>query len=523
MNNKNCLTRFLGILSVGILTFLVGCSTAETTTVETSNSSTKAPSSGYGPSYSTFQSDGVTYGKGSMAFPTTDLSSSVILLTKTYPVEAMVGSQYYYDYQLENLTSFAVTDVVLTDRLSRNFNLASSLPPSTARDGDVVSWDIGELGPNEIKTVRVYGDSPAEGYFTTCGSVTFNPLLCETVQIVRADLQLVKSVQSDAVICDVIPYTFTVTNTGSSDLTNVIVSDDLPAGLTTVDGQTSLSFNAGDLAPGASETFTVDVRASSVGVYENVATATSAQGIEASDEAMLTIAAPELTITCDAPVERFVGRPVNVCYMVTNVGDAASGNTVVRAPIPALASFRGATAGGTVVGNEVVWNLGTVSASDERELCATFVGIDDGLVTFTGSASSDCADIAMTSCSTLLSGIPAILLEVIDLDDPIEVGDIVTYRISVTNQGSAPDTNITIKCILEAEQSFVSAAGATNTSSVTASTVDFAPLASLAAKAEAVWDVKIRADEAADVRFEVEMNSDEMGREVRETEATRQY
>ena len=51
----------------------------------------------------------------------------------------------------------------------------------------------------------------------------------------------------------------------------------------------------------------------------------------------------------------------------------------------------------------------------------------------TAAAKGVCAE-AAASCETKVEGIPAILLEVIDLEDPIEVGAQTTYEIKVTNQ-----------------------------------------------------------------------------------------
>ena len=66
---------------------------------------------------------------------------------------------------------------------------------------------------------------------------------------------------------------------------------------------------------------------------------------------------------------------------------------------------------------------------------------------------------------TDLQGIPALLMEVVDEIDPVTVGDETTYVITVTNQGSAQDQNVTIVCNLEEAMSFVSGTG---TSAVTA-------------------------------------------------------
>lgn len=121
-----------------------------------------------------------------------------------------------------------------------------------------------------------------------------------------------------------------------------------------------------------------------------------------------------------------------------------------------------------------------------------------------------------SGCTT----IPAVLLEMIDINDPVEVGSNEIYVITVTNQGSAPDTNIRMKGFLEGEMEFVSASGATRGTHAD-KTVTFEPLPRLAPGAKAEWRVIVKALAPGDVRFRVEMNTDELDREVIKTEATR--
>ncbi len=479
------------------------------------------PASGYGPSFATFEQGGIRYRQGSMAFPTGIKSSSGLLLEKVVPEEVLVGQSFEYLYRVSNLTGFDIHQVKVWDRVTPNFRASDADPAATSTDGQVAVWDLGELGAQEVKTIRVRGTAREEGTITTCGWASYSPILCEPIKVTRAALQLVKSAPAEVLICDPIPMKLTVKNTGSSALSAVKVTDQLPAGLT-VDGQSSLSFDAGSLAPGQSREFAFNATAARPGRYVNNASASTAQGLTAEDSTTTVVRAPVLAITCDAPSERFVGRPATVCFTVSNTGDGASPNTTVELPIPAGATFNGATAGGQASGDKVVWNIGTLAPNSNKELCATFVPSTIGTMVFNGTAKSTCAPAVSATCQTPVSGIPAILLEVVDLDDPIEVGKDVVYEITVTNQGSAPGTGIKVTCDLEQEQQYVSGTGATAVTG-TARRVEMAPVPSLAAKAKATWRVTIRAAAAGNVRFKVSMMSDQITRPVEETESTNQY
>jgi uncharacterized repeat protein (TIGR01451 family) len=121
-----------------------------------------------------------------------------------------------------------------------------------------------------------------------------------------------------------------------------------------------------------------------------------------------------------------------------------------------------------------------------------------------------------------VKGIPAILLEVIDVEDPIEVGSTITYIITVTNQGSAVGTNIKLACTLPAQQSYASSDGPTQ-ASIDGPSVAFAALPSLAPKAKATFRVVATGTAPGDVRFKVSMTSDQAQTPVEETESTNVY
>ena len=97
-----------------------------------------------------------------------------------------------------------------------------------------------------------------------------------------------------------------------------------------------------------------------------------------------------------------------------------------------------------------------------------------------------------------------------------------TYVVTVTNQGSAPATNVRITCTLEPNQEYVSSSG-DSTGTARGATVTFEPFASIPPKGKATWRIVVRNVKAGDVRFKVSMMTDQLTRPVEETEATNVY
>lgn len=233
-------------------------------------------------------------------------------------------------------------------------------------------------------------------------------------------------------------------------------------------------------------------------------------------------ARPILAITCNAPAEVPLRRRVEVCLTVSNHGDAGESSTTVSLPMPAGAVLASATAEGKGGEGKVTWELANLSAGRTTNICAEFSTAQTGTLEFNATARGILAAAATTHCATRVVGIPAILLEVVDLADPIEVGRNQTYEIRVTNQGTGPLTNVRVNCTLEARQEFVSGTGA---SEVIAEEqrLTLAALPSLRPKDQATWRIVVKTLSAGDVRFTTEVRSDEFTEPIKEVEPTRQY
>jgi uncharacterized repeat protein (TIGR01451 family) len=216
-----------------------------------------------------------------------------------------------------------------------------------------------------------------------------------------------------------------------------------------------------------------------------------------------------------------VGRPINYEVTVTNTGDSPANNTVLTDRLPAGATLVSASDNPQQGGGTLTWQLGTMAPGASKTVNVTVTSSVTGRLTNTATATATCAE-ATDAVETEVRGIPAILLEVVDIEDPIEIGTNVQYVITVTNQGSAVGTNIQIIADLPAEQEYVASDGPTQ-AQISGRTVTFAPLPSLAPKARATFRVTSKGISAADTRFKVVMTSDQINSPVQETESTNVY
>ncbi|HUW84892.1 MAG TPA: NEW3 domain-containing protein [Phycisphaerae bacterium] len=462
-----------------------------------------------------------TMARREKAYPTGDKATSVLLLERLAPVEIRLGQPLAYTVKVTNLTGIEVQDVVLTEQLPAGFRVETIEPKPTSTEESLATWKWEKLGAREAKTIEIKGKTDRLEQIEYCATVTFKTVFCSSTRVVQPELALTKTAPEQVLLCDPIPLRFVVSNNGTGAARNVRVTDTLPDGWSTAEGRNALVFEAGDLAAGQAREFTASVQASRTGQFVNTARAAEDGGLTAEATATTVVRKPVLAVSKTGPDFRYVGRPAKFEITVRNDGDAPATQTVLVDALPAGTKFVAASAGGKAANGQVTWNLGTLAPGDVETVQLTLTPTQIGTVRNTVTVKAVCAE-AAGAATMEVRGIPAVLLEVIDIEDPIELGSNETYEIAILNQGSAADTNTTIVCTLPPEQQYVSSSGPTE-ATVDGKMVRFAPLASLAPKAKVTYRVVVKGVKTGDVRFAVSMTTDQTKTPVQETESTHIY
>lgn len=450
-----------------------------------------------------------------------------IAITKDCVSSAIVGETFEYVINVSNPSQVDATSVTVTDNLPNGIQYVSSNPPSNG--GGSMSWNLGTIPGGGSSSIRVQVQGTRQGTFENCASVSAAQGLsaqdCCSTTITAPALVIEKNCTPNALLCEPIEYTVIVRNTGDGPAMNVRVVDTLPDGITATDGRQTREFNAGNLAPGEAKQARYTANASRTGSFTNRAVATADGGLSAETSCTTNVSNAELSVTKTANRnEVYIGRDFEYTITVNNSGNADATGVTLTDTIPNGTQFISASNGGQMSGGSVNWNLGTIAAGQSMSVNMTVKANAAGIAMNKACARTRCGE-ACGSVETPIKGIPAVLLEVIDLEDPDEIGTTETYKITVTNQGSANATNIRIVATVQPEADFVSASadfggGAT----ADGRTVTFTALPSLAPKQRATFTVVVRGQQAGDTRFKVLMYTNETDpTPIEETESTRFY
>jgi len=479
-----------------------------------------------------------------LAYPTGNRATSTILVERISPAEVRLGQPYEYQIKVTNLTNATLSGVVVREKLPGDFSVTKAEPQARV-DGDVRAFEIGEIGPKASKTIRISGTPSKTGSLDSCVVVAYTPTLCSSTSVINPILKIVKEAAKDADVCEPIPFRYIVSNTGVGTERNVRIEQKLPEGLTTEDGKNVVAVVVGDLPEGTSKDVTGRVKAVRGGTFGGEAVARGGGKEVVSERVVTVVKAPKLEVSLRGPGSEYINKRATFVASVKNVGDAPARRTVMkidaggRADVLAAATSEEKSGGsfdkdsaappGTIsrsgarsAADDSVKDLGTLAPGESRTVEFSLRMAREGEMKVTASASAECAAAADTSIVTNVGTLPALRLEVVDLEDAIKVGENVIYRITVKNQGSGDDEDVRIVATLPDEETFVRASGSSD-AKVEGKVITFEPVLRLEPQKTAEWRVEAKASRPGDVRFEVKMTSKSLTKPAVETEPTRLY
>lgn len=387
-------------------------------------------------------------------------------------------------------------------------------------------WYVGHLSPGQTRTLTLNGTAPQSGQLATCTTVAYQPTICLVTEVVKPALRLERIAPEQADACEEITITYRVTNVGTGEATGIVVEEQLPEGQLVADRQQqqrNVRFELNELDEGESEEFTVRTRFEKRGTYRGQATATDEYGVKVqSEEDVTQVVAPELAVELTAPEQAFTARPVNYTIRVTNNGDGPANDLNVKLTLPQGGRSIQASNGGQVSGNQLTWNnLQVLQPGESIELRTGIEASQEGAVSATVTADADCAQPASDTAQTALQAVGSLLLEVVDTNDPVPLNSNEIYRIKVTNQGDKADTNIRFVVTLPDEMDYADSRAAVQPQ-VQGKTITIT-IPRIEPKGSETIEIQAKALSAGDVRFKVEMTSDQLTSPVMETEATQLY
>ncbi|MBX7165983.1 MAG: DUF11 domain-containing protein [Pirellulales bacterium] len=449
--------------------------------------------------------------------------SPTITLHKIAPAEVQVGAPTKLQIVVRNTGTVAVEDVRLTDEVPEGTRLVQTHPRADQESTGGLVWALGNLSAGAEATVEVEVMPEREGELGSVARVSYTTSASVRTVATRPELAIDIDGPQEVMIDSQVTLTIKVTNTGTGAATGVVLVNNLPPGLRHPAGD-ALEYEVGSLKPGESKQMQLTLTAAQPGRIDNVVTAQGDGQLQAESTWSVDVVSPALKLALEGPSRRYLDKPAVYTVSVSNPGTAPAKQIELVTYLPKGLEFVEADNYGEFdpQTGAVHWLLEELPPHDAGQVTVTARPIEPGEHTLraTGTARQGLRDEAVQA--VLVEGVAALQFEVVDVDDPIEVGGETTYEIHVVNQGSKAATNVRLVVDLPAELKPITAEGPVR-NRVNGQQVVFEGLPQLAPKADTTFRVRANAIGEGDARIRVRVLSDDMQSPVTKEESTRVF
>lgn len=397
-----------------------------------------------------------------------------------------VGDTVTFTITLTNSGPSAATGVSVTDVLPAGLTFVSATVGQGSYSSVSGDWVVGSIASGASATLALRGLVVTSAARTNTATISradqFDPnnannSASSTVTPQRSDLSVTKGVNNATPRAnEVVTFTITLTNSGPSTATGVIVGDVLPAGLTLVSsvasqGSYSLStgeWTVGSMAQGTPVTLQINARVESSPPKTNTASIAHADQFDpnpANNSSSSTVT-PQLanlvvSKTVNVPGPN-VGDVVTFTITLTNNGPDAATNVLATDALPAGLQFVSATPSvGSYSSATGRWSVGTMTPGTPRTLQIQARVAGSAPSTNTVVVAGDQFDPAPANNTASVTVTPLIAdlgVTTIVSNAMPSVGGSVTFTTTLTNNGPSSATAVTGTDVLPAGLTFVSAA-----------------------------------------------------------------
>jgi uncharacterized repeat protein (TIGR01451 family) len=446
-----------------------------------------------------------------------------LVIQKFAPPEIQVGKATKFAIQIRNTGGQTAENVLIRDEIPAGTKLVNSTPKATS-DGSHLVWDVGALSTGEERTVEIELMPTTEGEVGSVATVSYTAQASVKTRCTEPQLAIRMTAPRQVMIGQEQRVNIELRNPGSGDATGVMLLENVPQNVKHAAGP-ALEFEIGTLRAGETREMELVLTAEKAGPVENVLTARADGNLQVQQSVEFEVIAPDLRISVDGPATRYLERPATYQVSIENPGTAPAHDIELVTKLPKGMQFVKANNMGEydAATHSVYWSLAQLPEGERGavELVAMPVEAGQQTLEIEGKAQQGLADEVKQDVT--VKGIAALMFEVRDLEDPIEVGGETTYEIRVVNQGSKAATNVQVAVALPPEGiEAVSASGETG-HQVNAGGIVFEPLAQLAPKSDTVYRVQVRGKQPGDQRIQVQVNSDEFTQPIRREESTRVF
>lgn len=470
-------------------------------------------------------------GRAPQATPASGLAGGFINFTQESPrietrwtrqSDINVGQPCDLMLTVKNSGDANASDVVVEVFFPRTVRLTAASPKPAAAQSSVV-WEFPSLDAGEEREIHITMIPSQRGELTANANVRFSTAATTSLAVEEPMLKVAMKGPSQVMMGEPASHVVTVSNPGTGVAHNVTVEVTIPEGLQHPKGK-HLKMDLGSVNPGEQRRVRLSMTAVAGGSQNVSVIATSGTELRQTANAKVSVLAPSLNLAVSGPALRYVGRDARYLLKLANDGQAVTNNVRAMYVVPKGFEYLYSNRGGKYeeTTRTVTWFVGSVSPKEVIDLSLKLKPVELGDFSHVARAISEHGAVAEANVATRIEGTASLVLEVLDLDDPVEIGRETAYEVRVRNEGSKQAQNVGLSFELPNGVKLINVKGPTKHIAESGLVV-FKALPALEPGKTAIFQIHIQGSDEGNHRVRARLTSDSIQEPLTVEELTRFY
>ena len=357
--------------------------------------------------------------------------------------ECQVGKKTTVVITVRNAGNATAQAVEVIDSVPAGATFVDSMPSITPTPEGILVWKLGEMGPNDERTITSQIIPQRQGEIGSTAVVRIATQASARTLATLPKLELTFQSVPDVLIGNSHAIDVNIRNTGTGVAKAVKLEAFIPKGLRHASGTSELESDLGDIAPGGSINRRLENIAAEAGAASVVLRALTEDGVQQEQKAELRVLAPALEAVVTGPNRRYLDRQAIFKVMIKNSGSAPATNCEFTMRLPSGLNFNTAGSRGEYKAEEhaIMWSVPEWPAGYAEEIEFTVLPVEIGQQQMNFQAVADLG-VKTEARGSVTVEEQGELTFTIDQDaDPIELSSSTTYTVEVRNVGRS-DRNV---------------------------------------------------------------------------------
>lgn len=429
------------------------------------------------------------------------------------PEQMTLGQPLVHEIVVRNPNNRPVAEVHVEEPLPAGARALRCEPPAQTRDNRL-TWDLGRLEPGAEKRLKVQVQPAGPGELRLQPVVSFQDGDGLRTRVVQPPFGIELTADHPNVVRGGrVTLSLRVINQGDAPVQNIKLTATLPPQLhhPAVEGskKRAVGMTLGDLQPGESRPATLETTSVQAGQARVEVVAQADAGIEARATVDVQVAEPSLSLRVDGPKQGVTQRDLDFRLELSNPGPATAKAPRLVQALPPSFEVIGASTGAKLdaARHSLVWSLPDL-APNQRQILMFRVKADTAgdWPLYTAVLADNISEIRAANVLRI-EGSAVLKLEVRTREERVKIGDETVYEVHVFNQGDAPCAGVRLTAVLPDEVIPLKTEGAAS-GQLDKQQVRFAPLDTLPARGEAVYQIAVRGKQEGSGQVRVELTAD---------------